>query len=51
VRVVLSVLVGALVGLAWYRLVGCRSGACGITSSPTSSALYGGMMGYIAARP
>ena len=47
----IGIAVGALGGLAWYRLVGCYSGACPITSSPYISALYGAVIGYLATLP
>ncbi|MEA3495908.1 MAG: hypothetical protein U9R42_07730 [Bacteroidota bacterium] len=33
-KVVLSALVGTLIGFLYYKLVGCRSGSCPITSNP-----------------
>lgn len=48
VRTLLFAAVGALLGFAYYRLVGCRSGACMITSNPWISSLYGALMGYFA---
>jgi hypothetical protein len=47
VRTVLSVVLGALAGLAYQRFVGCRTGACAITSNPYLSAVYGAVMGYV----
>lgn len=38
---------GALVGLAYYWLVGCSTGACAITSSPLNSMLYMGLIGWL----
>jgi hypothetical protein len=49
-RMALFVVVGAALGFAYYRLVGCRTGACPITSSPYISTLYGALMGLILAR-
>ena len=46
-RVVLFVIVGAAVGLAYQRFVGCRTGACAITANPYLSTLYGALMGYL----
>ena len=38
---------GALLGFTYYKLVGCRTGACPITSSPVVSTLYGAFLGYL----
>jgi hypothetical protein len=40
-----GVLLGALGGYFYYVFVGCASGTCAITSSPTISTLYGAFMG------
>jgi len=40
-------LVGALGGYLYYRLVGCASGACPITSNPYISTIYGGVIGTL----
>ena len=40
-----GVLLGALGGYLYYAFVGCASGTCAITSSPTISTLYGALMG------
>lgn len=44
-----AVLAGALAGYAYYRLVGCATGACPLTSNPYTSALYGAVMGLVIA--
>jgi hypothetical protein len=49
-KLVLFVLGGAVVGYLYYRLVGCRSGTCPITSSPIISSLYGALMGFLLSR-
>lgn len=46
-RIVLSVLVGAALGFAFYRFVGCRTGTCPITSNPYVATLYGALVGYL----
>ena len=43
----LPVLLGAGLGFGWYRLVGCRSGACPIWASPYLSTVYGALLGYL----
>jgi len=39
---------GGLVGFAYHKLVGCRSGACPITANPYISTIYGALMGFLA---
>lgn len=46
-RLVLFIVVGAALGFAYHRFVGCRSGACVITANPYISTLYGAVMGYL----
>jgi hypothetical protein len=41
----IGVIVGAIGGYLYYRLVGCESGACAITSSPINSTIYGMLLG------
>jgi hypothetical protein len=40
---------GAGVGFAYQRLVGCRTGTCPITSNRYVATIYGAFMGFIAA--
>lgn len=49
-KLALFVLGGAVAGYLYYRLVGCRSGACPITSSPIISTIYGAMLGFLLGR-
>ena len=46
-RTVIFMLGGALAGFLYYRLVGCSSGSCPITSNPYISTAYGGAMGFL----
>ena len=38
---------GAVGGYLYYRLVGCSSGECVITSNPVISTIYGGVFGLL----
>ncbi len=42
-----GVAVGMAVGWCYWYFIGCSSGTCPITSSPTISSAYGGMMGWL----
>ncbi len=44
-----GLLLGALGGFLYYRLIGCNSGGCAITSNPYMSVLWGAAMGYLLA--
>lgn len=46
-KTALSAVIGAGLGFGYYRLVGCASGACPITSNPYISTLYGALMGVV----
>jgi len=45
IRIGLGIVLGAALGYAYYRFVGCATGSCPITRNPWSSALYGAVMG------
>ncbi len=44
---VAGIIVGGILGYAYYYFVGCASGTCAITSKPMNSTLYGMIMGYL----
>lgn len=46
-RLVLGILIGGALGYAYYRLVGCSTGACPITSNPWISTAYGAFIGAL----
>lgn len=46
-RAALFTLGGATVGLAYQRLIGCRSGTCLLTSNPYIASLYGAFLGLL----
>ncbi len=46
-RTIAFVVLGAALGLAYQRFIGCRTGACPITANPYVSTLYGALMGFL----
>ena len=42
-----GILVGGILGYAYYHFIGCTTGSCAITSKPLNSAAYGMVMGYL----
>lgn len=40
-----GIAIGSVLGYLYYYLIGCSSGSCPISSNPTSSTLYGAVMG------
>lgn len=47
VKTVTGIVIGALVGYAYYRFVGCASGACPLTSNPWITTTYGAVIGFL----
>jgi hypothetical protein len=43
----LSIVSGAILGFLYFWFVGCKSGACAITSNPLSSIITGGLLGFL----
>ncbi len=49
VRIVAGAVMGAVVGYAIYRFIGCRTGACPLNSNPYISMALWGLMGALVA--
>jgi len=49
IPIIIGVAVGGIVGFLYYRFVGCRSGACFITSNPYISTIYWALLGGLVA--
>lgn len=49
IKNIAGLLIGAIAGFVYYRMVGCTSGTCAITSNPYMSLLWGGVLGYLVA--
>ena len=48
-RILIGAVAGAVLGFGWYKLVGCSTGACPLTSNPVISTLYGMIVGALVA--
>jgi hypothetical protein len=48
-RILIGAVVGAGLGFSWYKLVGCSTGTCPLTSHPVVSTLYGMIVGALMA--
>jgi hypothetical protein len=46
-KIIVGVVVGGVLGFGYYKVVGCSSGACPLTSNPWSSTLYGMILGAL----
>ena len=45
----IGIALGGIAGYLYWKLIGCSSGTCMITSKPINSTLYGAVMGYLVA--
>lgn len=48
-RLIIGAVVGGGLGFAYYKFVGCSSGACPLTSNPILSTIYGSVVGALLA--
>jgi hypothetical protein len=47
IKIAIGVVVGAALGFAYYRFIGCAGGACPITRNPYISTIYGALVGLL----
>ena len=48
-KLILGAVIGGGLGFAFYKFVGCASGACPLTSDPIITPLYGALVGVLVA--
>ena len=48
-RIIIGAVVGGGLGFGYYKVVGCSSGTCPLTSNPIISTLYGMVLGALVA--
>ena len=44
VRIIFGIVIGGILGYLYYKLIGCYSGTCAITSNPVNSTIYGAIV-------
>lgn len=44
---IIGAVIGGALGFAYYKFVGCATGACPITSNPIMSTAYGAVVGLV----
>lgn len=48
-RTIIGAVLGGALGFGWYKVVGCSTGTCPLTSNPIISTLYGAVLGALLA--
>jgi len=48
-KIIIGAVIGAALGLGYYKLVGCPTGACPLTRNPWITTIYGAVMGIVIA--
>ena len=43
-KMIIGAAIGGVLGFLYYKLVGCSTGTCPITSKPLNSIMYGAVM-------
>lgn len=46
-KVIGYIVIGSLIGYFQYRLIGCTTGSCPLTSNPLIATIYGGIIGFL----
>jgi len=46
-KISLGVILGGIIGFAYYYFIGCNSGTCAITNSALNSTMYGVLIGAV----
>lgn len=50
-KAIIATTLGAAVGFAWWKFVGCSTGACPLSSNVVISVAWGAIMGYMLVAP
>lgn len=44
---ILGIVIGGALGFAYYKFIGCRTGACPLTGNPYISTFWGALIGFL----
>jgi hypothetical protein len=47
-RIMIGIVAGGVVGFGCYKLVGCSTATCPLSSNPVISTIYGAVVGLVA---
>ncbi|MBC3887539.1 YtxH domain-containing protein [Acetobacterium paludosum] len=47
IHMIIGTILGGVLGLLYYKLVGCPNGSCPITSKAHRTAIYGAILGLL----
>jgi hypothetical protein len=48
-RIIIGIILGGGLGFGWYKLAGCSTGTCPLTSNPVISTIFGAVFGALLA--
>jgi hypothetical protein len=49
IKYIIGFALGAIAGFSYYYFIGCKTGACPLTSNPYISSVWGGVIGILLA--
>ena len=49
IRIIIGTIAGGGLGFGWYKLAGCATGTCPLTSNPIIATIYGAILGVLVA--
>jgi hypothetical protein len=48
-KIALAIVLGGILGFGWYKVAGCHTGACPLSSNPYVSVIFGALVGALIA--
>lgn len=47
IPIIIGAIIGGIGGFVYHKLIGCSSGLCPLTANPTTSIIYGAILGAL----